>query len=170
MEDPEDQAYRNGPSEQDVPGGGFESADFEKVLRAIGTDAPFAWVDVACIPQQGAGEDLQREADEEIGHQAGIFAKAHRAYIWLYGLSTQQLSDAVDGLHNGDWHYAKVLFEDPWFTSLWTLQEAFLRKGRGPAIEKRRACAFFGDHIGNHAYESYAPHRRTPSPRDADVL
>ncbi|KAK8133113.1 hypothetical protein PG999_001286 [Apiospora kogelbergensis] len=119
------------PSAPESTGTGFIGDQFKQVLGKIGQDTQFVWVDVACIPQKGSSgltPELQQEADDEIGHQAGIFERANQAYVWLHQMSTDRLSQAVEGLRRRDWDVAKDLFSDPWFTSLWTLQEGYLRK------------------------------------------
>lgn len=85
----------------------------------------------------------------EIGRQALIFRKAKRVYCWLAQRNeswyTQwqetMLKQLIESSREG-WELPQArhlegfkllgdsfdeLFEDPWFSSLWTLQEAFLR-------------------------------------------
>lgn len=100
------------------------------------------WLDVACIDQED--EDVKIS---EIARQASIFAKAETALIWLSHHQTAQLQrylqeflSAIDDLESSerdsaesDWAeraFAVLtqLLQDPWFSSLWTLQKAFLRK------------------------------------------
>ncbi|KAK8051729.1 hypothetical protein PG993_003114 [Apiospora rasikravindrae] len=119
------------PSAEESSATGFRSDQFEQVLYKIGQDTQFVWVDVGCIPQKGGRgytAELQTETDVEIAHQAGIFHRADQAYVWLHQMSTGDLSQAIEGLCHHDWRRAKMLFADPWFTSLWTLQEGYLRK------------------------------------------
>ncbi|RDW62185.1 hypothetical protein BP6252_11618 [Coleophoma cylindrospora] len=110
----------------------------------------FVWVDVACIDQRNGPQK-----DMEIGRQAKIFGGAQRVFIWLTRLSENALCGILTELAESsrkatkhvnemsgstqreptneqvDWILRSRtaldnLFIDPWFTSLWTLQEAFL--------------------------------------------
>lgn len=128
--------------------GCFTPAEFRRVLLAMGdSDAvEFAWVDVACIDQENYGAKM-----EEVGRQAGIFANAYRVYAWLWTLQGELLSSSVLTLMVGarrlpfpyierelDEEFVSLFDEletalhsvlsDPWFSSLWTLQEGVLRQ------------------------------------------
>ncbi|KAL8791209.1 MAG: hypothetical protein Q9213_000166 [Squamulea squamosa] len=108
----------------------------------------FLWLDVACIDQNNGPQKMA-----EIGRQAVIFEGAHRVFVWLTKLRAEKLNHTIDILARScdsavafaeakqkgfcspndmmDWAGAArasldELFIDPWFTSLWTLQEAFL--------------------------------------------
>ncbi|CAD6567919.1 MAG: hypothetical protein ASARMPRED_001188 [Alectoria sarmentosa] len=108
----------------------------------------FLWLDVACIDQN---DGSQKSA--EIGRQAVIFHGAQRVFVWLTKVLGDRLSHIVTNLlqsTNAAMAYAEEkkqdsarvkafmswlataraslddIFIDPWFTSLWTLQEAFL--------------------------------------------
>jgi Heterokaryon incompatibility protein (HET) len=105
----------------------------------------FLWLDIACIDQR----DMQ-EARWEVGRQARIFRGAHHVYVWLNHLSFDQLSRLSNSIRTavlmtmdeetrlgneskGQSKWYKLACEsfgelvlDPWFSSLWTLQEAFL--------------------------------------------
>ncbi|KAI1742966.1 hypothetical protein F4680DRAFT_410622 [Xylaria scruposa] len=106
--------------------------------------AQFVWLDIACIDQTPDSEDYYRE----IARQAKIFRGAADVFIWLTTMNTLELEQTLSTLVNlsrGDqfqsledfrssstvW-FSKLdkailrLTKDPWFTSLWTLQEAFL--------------------------------------------
>ncbi|KAF2249629.1 hypothetical protein BU26DRAFT_550026 [Trematosphaeria pertusa] len=106
----------------------------------------FVWIDIACIDQR----DGSREKDLEIGRQAVIFRGATKVYAWLREHTNADIDAAIktfeqgiDLLTEGDWgtqfteaqqsglDLALKSFEfvtsDPWFSSLWTLQEAYLR-------------------------------------------
>lgn len=108
----------------------------------------FLWLDVACIDQNNGPQKLA-----EIGRQAVIFHGAQRVFVWLTKVRGDLLSHIVANLMQSA-HAAVVyaeektkyspcamapmswltsarasldgIFMDPWFTSLWTLQEAFL--------------------------------------------
>lgn len=104
------------------------------------------WLDIACIDQN----PNSRDTASEIGRQAKIFARADYVYAWLCktdhemlkklqltGYSSEEqaweaMNDRVsrrcmdiEDLLNIE--FVKYLTVDPWFSSLWTLQEAFLR-------------------------------------------
>lgn len=100
------------------------------------------WLDIACINQKDPEEML-----EEIGRQAAIFNKARHCFIWLNQTSTDLLTtmvklwassfyvdfyndfertEGLDLVKKWPAQHREFL-SDPWFTSLWTLQEAFLR-------------------------------------------
>jgi hypothetical protein len=110
----------------------------------------FLWLDLACIDQRD-NDDTQTE----INRQALIFKNARTSYVWLHHLDTGAIEDAImkleqagkgvtptsdpkihSELMNG-WALRElpnvktvivVVFEDPWLSSLWTLQEAYLRR------------------------------------------
>lgn len=107
---------------------GFSADDFRSILQTITRGQGFVWVDVGCIPQlQEPGSPLHEEYIDEIGHQAGIFKRAQKAYIWLHHVETSVLQAAQDQFLRNDFRGAGAIMTDPWFTSLWTLQEAYLR-------------------------------------------
>lgn len=106
----------------------------------------FVWIDIACIDQEN-----ERIKAIEIGRQAAIFANARRVYIWLSHLDEAELrlcdevlydswerlllaegNEARDTVEDNAWieslvQLLEILLRDPWYTSLWTLQEMFLR-------------------------------------------
>lgn len=106
--------------------------------------AEYVWIDIACIDQNPNSLDTALE----IGRQAKIFAGALRSYVWLsrthYDTLTRTLTngrDEEDFSRQADNNlrdrvldlddipgveFIQYLASDPWFTSLWTLQEAFL--------------------------------------------
>lgn len=106
----------------------------------------FLWLDIACIDQRWT-----RTTMLEIGQQARIFRYADQSYAWLSRTSTATLRPALynlraavyglqnepwtkegsRGFHSRPWLRMAIdsltgLMNDPWFSSLWTLQEAFL--------------------------------------------
>lgn len=104
----------------------------------------FVWLDVACIDQTRGSAEMAAE----IGRQAKIFAGAKRAFVWCTrhdADSLRQYLEELDSRVNDGIERMKSTGEDPglehiptpemidffasdpWFTSLWTLQEAFLR-------------------------------------------
>lgn len=128
--------------------GCFTPAEFHRVLLAMGhSDAvEFAWIDVACIDQDNYAAKM-----EEVGRQAGIFANAYRVYAWLWTLQGELLSSNILKMmvwanrlpypyisRELDHEFVSIFNEletalhsvlsDPWFSSLWTLQEGVLRQ------------------------------------------
>ncbi|RDW58741.1 hypothetical protein BP6252_13217 [Coleophoma cylindrospora] len=102
----------------------------------------FLWVDVACIDQ-----DFRSASIDEIGRQAKIFFEAEKTFVWFTRIDTNTLKRSTDylerpilGLYkSGDFRRLEKrlqlihdslskIFSDPWFSSLWTLQEAYLRR------------------------------------------
>lgn len=125
----------------------FTPASFQNVVHKIqqnGVD--WVWIDVGCIDQRRGAE----QAAIEIGRQASIFKQAKSTFVWLSRLRSQPLGQAMDDIieHGGRLyaynHPTSVVidlddtmnklqgayddvFSDPWFSSLWTLQEVVLR-------------------------------------------
>jgi hypothetical protein len=82
----------------------------------------------------------------EIGHQGKMFQGALEVYVWLFTHSPEAVYKKRDALEaeadswpfEYDWDlgvsalvtegYIEFLLSDPWFSSPWTLQEAFLRQ------------------------------------------
>ncbi|KAK8051741.1 hypothetical protein PG993_003126 [Apiospora rasikravindrae] len=118
------------------------------IMRSDETEpVNFIWLDVACIDQRGD----EPGSAAEIGRQALIFEHARQVFVWLSTKPTSNLRPLLaefESLHKvvnsvlspraiplPDYmvvlksiHKCFVaLLSDPWFTSLWTLQEAFLR-------------------------------------------
>lgn len=124
----------------------FNAPEFEQVLQFIATKSrgqqdgakdsvsarsPFIWLDVACIPQH----EHSAIANSEIGRQAKIFRGAQDGYIWLITIQAQELEHLFAKVWkpgSTDWKlklrsFSKIL-TDPWFTSMWTLQESYLHE------------------------------------------
>ncbi|RDW56981.1 hypothetical protein BP6252_13934 [Coleophoma cylindrospora] len=116
----------------------FSVADFNEVIHATANadlDSPvdFIWLDIACIDQR----DSSPEMASEVGRQARIFKGANAVFIWLtkykfddlydWATSLEEFAAAQDGMEEMV-RLIDFLRRDPWFTSLWTLQEAFLRQ------------------------------------------
>ncbi|KAF8847481.1 hypothetical protein BDZ45DRAFT_754848 [Acephala macrosclerotiorum] len=124
----------------------------ERVLRMFGGflernrwEYEFLGLDITCIDQRQSPIQMA-----EVGRQARIFRNAKHSYAWLshlpHSLLKNLLSDletAVSGLQQEPYNQEPSDFDsrrwismafraisgltsDPWFTSLWTLQEAFL--------------------------------------------
>jgi hypothetical protein len=122
---------------------------FQRVITHMGRSVDFAWIDVCCIDQ----DDLTTKM-YEVGRQAGIFKQAAFAYAWLNFHGPDELQALFDTIFSLDnvisaWNLWELsiaqrktvvprlqhilstlcsLLQDPWFTSLWTLQEAVLRR------------------------------------------
>lgn len=112
---------------------GFSVEAFAKVVRHV-SQRGHVWLDVGCIDQEK--NDVKMS---EIGRQAGIFRGAQQVYIWLSQSKRSILETFIrealkrDALEIDEpwldevWKGIETLFSDPWFSSLWTLQEGFLR-------------------------------------------
>ncbi|KAI3331306.1 hypothetical protein F4824DRAFT_475317 [Ustulina deusta] len=127
--------------------GGFSTVNTARDKELPKVD--FIWIDIICIDQR---ENSPTSASE-IGRQALIFDGAKHVVAWLSTFSIQDLNSLVRGLWEktgqieqqilamggtlsdtrsvlllSEIHgLLRKLFSDTWFTSLWTLQEAFLR-------------------------------------------
>ncbi|KIX03494.1 uncharacterized protein Z518_07047 [Rhinocladiella mackenziei CBS 650.93] len=110
----------------------FTVDNFQQVIDRIGaidgideTDA-FLWLDVACIDQHENSYDNR----VEVGRQAAIFKKARKTYVWISTVAFEdwQLLHAEkdSDIYWDHIHLVERIVKDPWFTSLWTLQEAYL--------------------------------------------
>lgn len=103
----------------------------------------FLWLDIACIDQRAQSPD----GAAEIGRQGDIFRGANRVFAWLTTVSGAGLVDLLTNISMPNpaafEYYSNIqlprplsviqdsldfLTRDPWFSSLWTLQEAFLRQ------------------------------------------
>ncbi|KAJ4419148.1 hypothetical protein N0V82_005161 [Gnomoniopsis sp. IMI 355080] len=101
----------------------------------------FIWLDVACIDQENYAVKM-----EEVGKQAGIFANAGVAFVWLWTMPTAVVRDGWTLYQRmaAEWHDTEgaeadigiieavravfvTMLDDRWFSSLWTLQEERLR-------------------------------------------
>jgi heterokaryon incompatibility protein (HET) len=119
----------------------FTVSEFLDVIERIRLERlEWAWIDIACINQN----DTKSKMDE-IGKQAGIFKTAYKTFVWLSRLPGETLQAEINKI----WIHIDVRPEpgkdkqgnmevllssintinaDPWFSSLWTLQEITLRK------------------------------------------
>lgn len=136
----------------------FTPEVFERVLRIASKSADYVWVDVACINQGRSPEDVTESMDQvgkQMGifsqaYQAFVWLnrsskedlqKAVDGVI-LSGLDLQdELYDLKKAKHVDSekeksvcdlleriGHANRSLCSDPWFSSLWTLQESVLRR------------------------------------------
>ncbi|KAK8051738.1 hypothetical protein PG993_003123 [Apiospora rasikravindrae] len=123
----------------------FSVSDFQNVLTEVGVvqGSGWVWVDVACIDQRD-GSEMKKI---EIGRQAAIFENADCVFVWWTTMHIEQLQCSLDCIKDLDmsahgrhetaegrrlWidealQSLSMVFSDHWFTSLWTLQEAFAR-------------------------------------------
>ncbi|KAL2830957.1 heterokaryon incompatibility protein-domain-containing protein [Aspergillus pseudoustus] len=122
----------------------FTPVMLQAVLDEVGKEMEYLWIDIACIDQEDQGVKM-----DEVGQQVSIFARASRTYVWLSHLEPKPLEEHLNDLSDyivaiiykeeDDWSVVApalrrisecfdFLFQDPWFTSLWTLQEATLNK------------------------------------------
>lgn len=118
----------------------FTVADLTHLLEKIGRSHDYVWIDIACIDQK-----RDKLKMEEVGRQAIIFKQAKRAYVWLNHYepaiiqeNLQSLMLCVYQLAEGKSHPPEavgiiidklsLILKDPWFSSLWTLQESFLQR------------------------------------------
>lgn len=128
----------------------FRVEEFENTIRSIAqiSGCEFLWLDVACANFSNRSAAPTR--DNEISLQREIFLSAAHNFIWLSETSFSSLSNAfadVSRVVNGvdcktglavgfadiDQKLQDVvvpafrlLLGDPWFSSLWTLQEAMV--------------------------------------------
>ncbi|KAL2154622.1 hypothetical protein VTH82DRAFT_3298 [Thermothelomyces myriococcoides] len=116
----------------------------------------WVWVDVGCIDQRRDDPEknfVNKQAPYEIGRQASIYKQAKATFVWLCRLRRDELSTAVNGVQTYSVDFSEYfygpetkktkaipddlvqnlvksfdyVFSDPWFSSIWTLQEVVLR-------------------------------------------
>lgn len=121
----------------------FTVETFQKIVNQMQTTGlEWAWIDIACIDQESDAIKM-----DEVGRQASIFRKASNVFVWLSHSCCETMATAMDVLDSkapGIWstddidkldfglvreidEAVTVIFSDPWFSSLWTLQEIVLR-------------------------------------------
>lgn len=124
----------------------FTVEAFQKVVnKMLESGVEWAWIDIACIDQED-----EKDKATEIGRQASIFKQVHKVFVWLCRLHTETLASTVQDVQkygiglreyidrlNSRWEPQSLIdnlqkaldyiFKDPWFTSIWTLQEVVLR-------------------------------------------
>lgn len=131
----------------------FTVPQFHRALVTASISVDWLWVDIACIDQENPAVKAL-----EIGRQAAIFHGANSTVIWLHATSRSSepslhsLLDFVGRFprqiemetehgvvttlgRSDEWieealGYLDILDKEPWFTSLWTLQEAYLSQKR----------------------------------------
>ncbi|KUI70491.1 hypothetical protein VM1G_06398 [Cytospora mali] len=122
----------------------FTAERFQSVINRLGVlgGTEWAWVDIACIDQEDDAVKM-----DEVGRQASIFKNARTAAIWLSHVPAETMvgvlrlpdTDDISRLWvEIDEHEVlpvmrdiskatASILDDPWFSSLWTLQELTLR-------------------------------------------
>lgn len=106
----------------------------------------FVWLDIACIDQTPNSP----ENASEVGRQARIFRGAADVFVWLsshvsqdiiaWAHAANEVMNNMGDLYRGEaglvraWlgsctNLLRSFTSDPWFSSLWTLQEGFLSPG-----------------------------------------
>lgn len=124
----------------------FTVEQFQAVINQMGVDdIEWAWVDIACIDQENDAVKM-----DEVGRQASIFHNASKPFVWLSRISDADLRKAYYAIEDAAFASADVLLtdasteevlvllrrlhwsvmcilSDPWFSSLWTLQELMMR-------------------------------------------
>ena len=116
---------------------GFSVKSLAKVIQHVSQESHM-WLDIGCIDQENQSMKMS-----EIGKQAAIFRGAEKAYIWLSQSKRNTLKPFIlealsrDALEiegslrpwlNRICAGVDLIFSDPWFSSLWCLQEGFLRR------------------------------------------
>ncbi|KAI3392702.1 hypothetical protein diail_5259 [Diaporthe ilicicola] len=130
----------------------FTAESFGTIVKRLGAlgATDWAWIDIACIDQK----DDEIKMDE-VGRQVSIFRNAATPFVWLCHTKINEFYEAIELLASENWNLfrerqhteqtglvrqqpvlralegiekamAKFL-SDPWFSSLWTLQEFILR-------------------------------------------
>lgn len=118
----------------------FTVADLTRLFQQIGLEHDYIWIDIACIDQK-----REKVKMEEVGRQGIIFKRARRAYIWLNKYEPEIIQQHMQMLMSCGYQAVtgnmdpleaaqsmvdnlSLILQDPWFSSLWTLQESFLQR------------------------------------------
>ena len=149
----------------------FRMAELKEVLRRM-PDVRYFWIDVLCINQ----DDQSPEKNEEIAKQGAIFKEARGVLVYLWSIDDgKQLAAALRELGDvlrfywtlpigddrqaaTDWEdqqphigaFGKALRTDPWFTSLWTLQETILAPASIWTARDGSFCRVLGNVLTTH--------------------
>lgn len=132
----------------------FTVEQFERVIERVCQTADFVWIDVACIDQEQADVKAY-QIDQQIGifngaNEAFVWlsgSETEKLQLYLddFFAGAFELYDAVHAPADASPPTAaenervfacseklraclQALFQDPWFSSLWTLQESVLRR------------------------------------------
>ena len=118
----------------------FTVTALSRLLEHVKLKDEYIWIDIACIDQNQVKEKM-----EEIGRQASIFKGARQAYVWLNKHEPEALQQHIQTLMRCCYDFAhgtidavqaaeemidsiSHTLQDPWFSSLWTLQESVLQR------------------------------------------
>ena len=149
----------------------FKMAKLKEVLRRM-PDVRYFWIDVLCINQGNKGP----EKDQEISKQGAIFKEARGVLVYLWSIDDgRQLAAALRELGDtlsfywklsigddrqaaADWEDrhshigspGKALRTDPWFTSLWALQEKILAPASIWTARDGSFCRMLGKVLTTH--------------------
>jgi len=139
-----------------ISNGHFTVEAFQNAINRIAESSgvSWVWVDIGCIDQRRddpKSQFVNTQGPIEIGRQASIFKQAKSTFVWLCRLESTKLSAVVDGVQQYGLDFSgyiwgrnrgkripdslmeglakafDYIFDDPWFSSLWTLQEIVLR-------------------------------------------
>lgn len=121
----------------------FTVEAFQTVLRRMGDRHEWAWIDIACINQ-----DDDTSKMDQVGRQASIFRQAANSFVWLSRVPNRACSEALGAVDKAEDEWVVfetgtfdeqlatlrrlqesvvLVLDDPWFSSLWTLQEMVMR-------------------------------------------
>jgi hypothetical protein len=118
----------------------FSVESLETLLRNVSSKYEYVWIDIACIDQSSQAVKMM-----EVGRQAGIFAGSRDAYVWLTYLEPRELRRHLTAVLKIGYELTQegrdvrdalkpllcaleAIFQDPWFSSLWCLQESVLQR------------------------------------------
>ena len=118
----------------------FTVADLSRLLDHVLLKSEYIWIDIACIDQKREKVKMQ-----EVGRQASIFKGAQQAYVWLNKHEPEALNKDMENMNRCGYDFAQGrvdasqavdemfasisnVLQDPWFSSLWTLQESVLQR------------------------------------------
>lgn len=135
----------------------FSVTSFQNAIKRIGEHYEWLWLDVACIDQENESIKMSEVARQvgifhgaaesyawlhsldllEATDNIAVLAKLNsydplgKDHVWDYASEEHRLQLSFQ-LYRGQLDIIqsslKFLFTDPWFTSLWTLQESILRR------------------------------------------
>ncbi|KAH7464033.1 hypothetical protein FOMA001_g17948 [Fusarium oxysporum f. sp. matthiolae] len=131
----------------------------------------YFWIDVLCINQKPQTMEQKKEKKAEIDKQGSIFKEANGVLVYLWSVDEgAQFKSAIRELGNMMcWYWqiamartkhdahkpcidesAKILRQDPWFSSLWTLQEMILAPASVWIARDGSHCRLNGKTITTH--------------------
>lgn len=143
----------------------FTVAALRRLLEHVMLKDDFIWIDIACIDQKREKEKMQ-----EVGRQAIIFKGARQAYVWLNKSEPETLNRHMQTLMRCCYDFAQgnvdalkaaeeimdsipqLLKQEPWFSSLWTLQESVLQRHAIVLDKRGEPVTTHGPWTGESAY------------------